>query len=45
MTSKKIIIEELQKMLDNIESIAGDFEITKKRNGWWSELYRKKWDI
>lgn len=45
IVSKKTIIEELQTLLSNIESIAGDFEITEKRNGWWSELYRQKWNI
>ena len=43
--SKKSAIEKLQDLLNNIESVAGDFEITKKRNGWWSELYRQKWNI
>lgn len=43
--SKTIAIDELQNLLINIESVAGDFEITKKRNGWWSELYRQKWKI
>lgn len=45
MTSKQIILSKLQVFLDNIEDVAGDFEITKKRNGWWSELYRQKWEI
>lgn len=45
MTSKQIVLSRLQVFLDNIEDVAGDFEITKKRNGWWSELYRQKWDI
>lgn len=45
MTSKQIILSKLQGFLDNIEDVAGDFEITKKRNGWWSELYRQKWEI
>ena len=43
--SKKLILKELQSLLCNIEVIAGNFEIVKKRNGWWSELYRQKWDI
>lgn len=43
--SKKSAIGKLQDLLNNIESVAGDFEITKKRNGWWSELYRQKWNI
>lgn len=45
MTSKQIILNRLELFLDNIENVAGDFEITKKRNGWWSELYRQKWEI
>ena len=45
INSKAIILKKLQDFLDNIEEIFGDFEITKKRNGWWSELYRQKWDI
>lgn len=45
MTSKQIILNKLQVFLDNIEDVAGDFEIAKKRNGWWSELYRQKWEI
>lgn len=44
-TSKRLILERLQTFLENIEEVSGNFEITKKRNGWWSELYRKKWDI
>lgn len=43
--SKEIVLQRLQQFLDNIESIAGNFEITKKRDGWWSKLYRQKWDI
>ena len=43
--SKSYILKELQQLLDNIESIAGNFEITKKRDGWWAEFYRKKWNI
>ena len=43
--SKRITIKKLQYFLDNIEDIAGKFEITKKRSGWWSKLYRQKWDI
>lgn len=45
MTSKHLVLSKLQIFLDNIEEVAGDFEITKKRNGWWSELYRQKWNI
>lgn len=31
--------------VDLVLSVAGYFEITKKRNGWWSELYRQKWEM
>lgn len=43
--SKRNTKRELQNLLTNIESIAGNFEITKRRNGWWSDLYRQKWEI
>ena len=38
--SKKVVIIKLQHFLEKIEDLSGDFEITKKRNGWWSELYK-----
>lgn len=41
--TKEKIIRELQTLLDNIESFTEDYEIAKKRSGWWSELYRQKW--
>ncbi len=44
-SAKKVIIGGLQNLLENIESIFSDFKITNKRNGWWSELYRKKWNV
>ena len=43
--SKRLVTDRLQSFLNNVEDIAGDFNITKKRNGWWSELYRQKWDV
>ena len=43
--SKKIILKKLKNLLNNIENIAGDFAITQKRDGWWSELYRQKWNV
>lgn len=43
--SQNMILENLQLFLNNVESMTGDFEITKKRDGWWSEFYRKKWNI
>lgn len=44
VASKELANGCLKRLLDNIEEVAGNFEITKKRNGWWSELYRSKWD-
>lgn len=44
-SSRKLILDNLKNFLNNIENIVVEFEITKKRNGWWSELYRQKWDI
>ena len=41
---KKETIAKLQNMFSNIDKLAGDFEVTKKRNGWWSDLYRQKWE-
>ena len=43
--SKRVILEKLKNLLNNIENIAGDFAITQKRDGWWSELYRQKWNV
>lgn len=45
MSSKQIILNKLCDFLENIEDVSGNFEITKKRTGWWSELYRQKWEI
>lgn len=42
---KRTAIDELHNLLNNIDDVAGDFEIARKRNGWWSELYRQKWEI
>lgn len=35
----------LSTLLSSVEEIASDYEITEKRNGWWSEMYREKWEI
>lgn len=45
LCSKNLILASLNSLVENIESVAEGFEITKKRNGWWSELYKSKWDI
>lgn len=31
--------------LDSLQEIFKDVAITGKRSGWWSDLYRKKWEI
>lgn len=43
--AKKVVITKLQHFLEKTEDLSGDFEITKKRNGWWSELHKEKWNI
>lgn len=43
--TKSAIRNALIEFLNSIENLAGDFEVTKCRNGWWSELYKAKWDI
>ena len=41
--TKATIIDTLKNFLDSIEGLAESFDVTKRRNGWWSELYKKKW--
>ena len=36
------IINVLSEFLDSIEILAGKFDVTQKRNGWWSELHKEK---
>lgn len=43
--TKTIIINSLREFLDSIEKLAENFDVTKQRNGWWSELYKAKWNI
>lgn len=43
--TKMAIINTLRGFLDSIEGLAQSFDVTKRRNGWWSELYREKWNI
>lgn len=38
-------VASLSAFLNSMETIAERYEITEKRNGWWSEMYRKKWDV
>ena len=42
---KKEIIIFLEDYIKTLEDNFSDIEIAKVRSGWWSELYRKKWDI
>jgi len=43
--TKITIVNVLEKFLDSIENLATNFDVTQKRNGWWSELYKEKWNI
>lgn len=43
--SKEELKKNLEVELNNLDEIANNFSITEKRNGWWSELYKQKWDI
>ena len=43
--TKISIINVLSEFLDSIETLAENFDVTQKRNGWWSELYKEKWNI
>ena len=43
--TKTTIIDVLKEFLDSIESLAENFDVTTRRNGWWSELYKEKWNI
>ena len=38
-------VASLSAFLNSMESIAALYDIAEKRNGWWSEMYRKKWDV
>ena len=43
--AKNKLLNSLQNLLDNIDDIASNYVITNKRTGWWSELYRNKWNV
>ena len=42
---KNKLLKALQNLLDNIDIIANNYNIADKRTGWWSELYRDKWNV
>ena len=43
--AKMNIVKVLREFLDSIETRAENFDVTQKRNGWWSELYKEKWNV
>lgn len=38
-------ISDLQKSIDNLYLYFDEYTITERRSGWWSELYKKKWEM
>ncbi len=36
---------DLKQEISNLDVILDNVKVTKKRSGWWSELYKKKWNI
>lgn len=38
-------IDVLSTLLSSVEEIASGYDIADKRNGWWSEMYREKWEV
>ncbi len=39
------LINFMKKYINKLEENFEEIEITKIRSGWWSELYKKKWDV
>jgi adenine-specific DNA methylase len=42
---RRVAVKELKQTLRNVEGLSKDYTIADKRTGWWSELYKKKWDV
>ena len=40
-----IKINVLQNCINNLQEYFSKYEISKKRSGWWSELYKNKWEM
>lgn len=39
------IKEKLQMLLNEVEAMSEHINVSERRSGWWSELYRSKWNI
>ena len=37
--------EILKGRLKNIEDIFSKYKVTETRSGWWSELFKSKWEV
>lgn len=38
-------IPDIQNSIDNLYQYFDEYTITERRSGWWSELYKKKWEM
>lgn len=38
-------LDNLQSCVDNLQEYFSKYKISEKRSGWWSELYKKKWEM
>ena len=38
-------LNNIEECVRNLQEYFAEYEISKKRSGWWSELYKKKWEM
>lgn len=38
-------VSDIRKSIDNLYHYFDEYAITERRSGWWSELYKKKWEM
>lgn len=38
-------IDVLEDCINNVKDYFSEYEISERRSGWWSELYKKKWEM
>ena len=38
-------IDTLEQCINNLQEYFSEYDISAKRSGWWSELYKKKWEM
>lgn len=38
-------LDNIQTCVNNLQEYFAKYEISKRRSGWWSELYKKKWEM